>query len=209
MQYRTFKDAGWNQSLIENLSSQGCSGIEISGRDTTEFRAKEAAFTDILKGFEDTFQHPNYWILSGHETAQPNTKVVAYKKFWQSTGILISAQSTATREWCVQTENGPKFFGVASKTLVTDGDLFRLWESLKTTWLVASPSLIDIDSLSERLSAGWDADPISCPSILLKMAVDLDSVLVRSFGPTAENQRGVVAIGKDTLIDALINWNSN
>lgn len=211
MLIRSFDDASWNPSVVTALQMSGCSGIEIITSDSHGQSAEIKSLAEIDSRLRKVFTTPEYWLITGHEIAQPKSRIVRYNKLWRSIGINLPPVEDKVAEWCVCSESGPRFFGVVKRELIDDIELCRLFRLLKTTWLIAVDGVINASSLMKALSLGWERTKYYCPKILLDFALENRAILVKDFGALTGSNSGVITLGNAETIQQILdvkplNW---
>ena len=202
MKMRSFADAKWNHNILAELEASGCEGVEVVGPALTAASAIAAALVEISVQINKLCPQAEYWLIAGHEMPQPNTRVANHKKFWKSVGINLPATSVETAEWCVSSVEGPRYFGVAKKSLIKDDDVILLLEKFETTWIFALDGTHVAQEFASTLNVGWDRSCIS--KNLLELVIRNNAVLIRNFGISDAQEGGVIAIATKLMCRQLL-----
>ncbi|NDZ12399.1 tetratricopeptide repeat protein [Variovorax sp. WS11] len=197
MMMRSFTDAKWNLSIVTTLQASGCEGLEIVGPALNSASAIAIALSEISVQINKLFPQAEYWLIAGHEIPQPKTKIANHKKFWKSVGINLAATSTETAEWCVPSVEGPRYFGLAKKSLIKDDDVILLLDKFETTWIVVLDGARAAQELVSSINSGWDG--FCCSKNLLEFAIRNEAVLIRNFGIGDAQEGGVIAIASKLM----------
>ena len=184
---------------MASLQTWGCDGIEFIASEMSEALSKKKALEEVILRTTKIFSHACYFLIVGHEAWQPNNRIVRYKKLWKSIGTSTPPASDQDLEWPIAAEQGIRFFGVMSKSRVTDDELIRLLKHFKTAWMLVVEESFTPQIIMRELEAGWEGATYSCPPQLLKLVRDRNAVLARDFGPDDEMQNGAIAIGTSSM----------
>jgi hypothetical protein len=204
MKIRSFFQAGWNPNVIAKLHAFHCNGLEISSAVVNGASNKDCALTALTEKMENIFPSQSAWVVIGNDVTQPDNRVVRYKKLWAQLGIQANEMSSSQAvEWMVPCEAGVKFFGCIDRKIISNTYLLELWGRFGACWMIVCPDGRGLGSVTKYLEGGWSVESPAPPGELLRLIQNEKSFLIRDFGPTENNEDGIVIVGREDEINVL------
>ncbi|MGE0331392.1 MAG: hypothetical protein AB7P37_11925 [Ramlibacter sp.] len=156
----------------------------------------------VLSLVKDRLPSTEIWLLVGTRAWQPGARVVRHYKLWdalQQRGIKIPNGSQLTEEVVVESKSGIKFFGAAKLLEFAAGDVAQVLLAEHCTYLIAVPADFSIHAV---LRVVWSGD-LQIDSELIGLVAEADGLLLKKLGEFDDPERGVVAIGRPRVVNAL------
>jgi hypothetical protein len=142
------------------------------------------------------------WLLAGHSAWQPDTKIVRYRRLFNSLAVngIDFEDIPERREAMVQQDGKVKFFGVVrlNESLLTLVQKVMGYRS--STYIALMPESEKEDfPLIEGWSGQWDND-----SSLIKIIAARQGMLLQRTGFFDDPESGILALGPVQVVNKLI-----
>lgn len=206
MRVQTLFESGWNTHVLAKLESYGCKGLELSAINRNPLEAKMAAVAAIKNSLEKLITKPKFWMLSGHAAAQLDSPLTRYRKFIKGHAIHLTAHSSLDAiEWDATGADGLRYFVAIDCRFISEEAIFHLFETEKTTLLLAADESYTASDMVSELASGWDSEDLPIPSNFFRIIDSHDAILIKDFGVTEQGEAGAIVIGKTDLMEQLEN----
>ena len=192
-----------NLDRVSLVAAKPLAGMGWQAVASSPQEALLLALRVVLALLKEKLPHLEIWLLAGTSVWQPNTRIVRYYKLWAALkmrGLDIQTDSPSMEEVSVESDRGLKFFGAMKLSeFAQDSIIAKTLLEERCTYLVAMPSHF---SPSPLLNIGWSGE-LSDDAKLIDFLAEADGLLLKQMGEFEAHERGVVAIGHPSLIDAL------
>lgn len=197
MNIRTFNDAGWHKSALMKLEVNSCEGLEITLVNQEFSVSKKEAFELIRDILRHSFPALKTWVITGHTADQENTPLAHFRKFIKGHGISLKPYLLEdVFEWHITDSHGLRYFAIIKSELISDEAIFRLFDSEKSTWLVAAENSYTASALSGLFNQGWVVEDFPLSDQLLKTINSKNLFFAKTFAAPESNEAGAILIGK-------------
>ena len=171
-----------------------------AGPSTMACLQKVLAF--VYEWFDRRLDNYDFWLLVGHSSWQSDTRIVRYRKIFNSLAASgINFEGIAERaEAMVESEGKVKFFGAVR---LNESVLSLVPETMpvrSSTYLALIPKG---GETSFPLSTGWSGQ-WSEDSLLIKTISDLEGVVFQRTGFFDDPEAGLIAVGSPHVLGRVL-----
>jgi|GEM_PF-3101876 len=154
-----------------------------------------------VQGYRPDIRH---WLLAGHNTWQPDTRIVRYNQLWRSLSKRVSLPlGPRSEEFLIESNEGLKFFGILECTNLETRSLSTLLNSERACFLVATWGDYRIRDIEDVVRHGWSAPLHSPPMEILRLAC-IDSIVIYSqLGRFDDREQGWAIVGQPRWVDGI------
>lgn len=149
------------------------------------------------------FPSGEVWLLVGTSAWQPNNRVVRYRRLWgalKARGLTTLGTDQRSEEVLLESDKGLKFFGAARLRDLAIEEAVQVLLSENCSYLVV---LLGDLSPRDLVDVGWSGD-MAKDSWIINHIADSDSLLLKKIGEFDDKGRGVVAIGRPSVVRTLL-----
>ena len=196
------KNEVMNFDRVASLAAKPLAGKGWQAVGSSPHEALLLVLRLVLTLMKEKLPHLELWLIAGTSAWQPNTRVVRYYKLWaalKARGLDIPTDSPSMDEVLVESDRGLKFFGAIKLSEFAQDSIAQALLEEHCTYLAAMPGHV---SPSALLKIGWSGE-LSGDATLIDFLAEADGLLLKQTGEFEAHERGVVAIGRPSLVNAL------
>ncbi len=142
------------------------------------------------------------WLLVGHATWQPDTKIARYKKLssYLDYGRLCAAEAKQIGECIVESDRGIKFFDALQCSRFNIDEIVALQRDARACVLIYTKNNEALNLVERFLKTGWDRDNHFIPSILLNAVCSSNLLICCPLGEFDDSESGYAIVGRPEII---------
>ena len=170
--------------------------------DGSSYETFLLVFNHVLTLVKSRLPGNELWLLIGSQVWQPDTRVVRYYKLWgglRRRGFKIPDNKQSIEEVMIESQGRLKFFGAAKLFEFAVEEIAQILFKEHCAYLVAWPSGLPLRTL---LELGWSGDAWADLEFVNRSA-ESDALLLKKIGEFDDPERGLLAIGRQPVVDAL------
>lgn len=174
--------------------------VETNGDSAT----KKKAISQLCHIAKRNFPSMRLWLLAGHESWQPDNRIVRRRRLWSSLAMDSLLIGEKANEYVVESGNGIKFFGFIECLNYNIQELVEIIEHEASCTLIAS-SGEDVASMLDTVARlGWDRQSIHHPPVeLLKLGCKSEIMIFETIGRFDDQEVGGVLIARPETISSI------
>lgn len=200
-------DLSADNELYRLPSSMGLGCVLAGGFLIEEFASNETEellLDSLLLQVHGKFSAVRHWLMVGHNTWQPNTRIVRYHRLWKAfSKVLDLPQGHRSEEFLVECDQGLRYFGFIECTCLEAGQLWEILRTEATCTLLATWGYDPTEELRSVAQQGWSQSMMYPPAEILRMACGRNLLIYCTIGKFDDRNRGSGVIGESRWIGAL------
>jgi hypothetical protein len=168
-------------------------------------KAQCECLSEVLRHLRTQFPDYEFWLLAGHDSVQPDTRITRYNGFWMSLqrrGIPLP-KGLYLEEYTVRLESGFRAFGAVRFEPNQVEESYNVMRASQAAIIVA-PESDARQSVAALIEKGWHLGGSKPPSEILSQTCGHSGFVVDFYGGFDDREVLVAVFGTPTKIRAIV-----